>query len=190
MVNPFHCVPDHEFATTTAAFEYILSSESGSFGGVLVDVDGVLIDVEERHPAPKIGSNLSADLLDLLWEVDDAYGACIVTNRIRYDYFDPEGLEAVFELPVVTGTKRKPSAEIFYTGMSLLDVDTDQADEVVMVGDSSYFDTYGAGKAGLQTFQVDQDRSKYPLPKQTGKRMADGVQSVFKGLHRLKNGRR
>lgn len=189
MVNPFHCVPDREFATTTEAFEYILAPESGSFAGVLVDVDGVLIDVEQRHPPPEVGSNLSADLLELLWQVDEAYGACIVTNRIRYDYFDPEGLEAVFELPVVTGTKRKPNKEIFYTGMELLGVDTDRAGEVVMVGDSSYFDTYGAGKAGLQTIQVDQDRSKYPLPKQAGKRMADGVQVVFKGLHKLKNGR-
>lgn len=179
MPNPFDCIPDAEFGTPVEAFDALLEDDP-DIAGVLVDVDGVLIAVDGTHPPPVVGETVDPQILDRLRAVEDRYGASLVTNRIKRDDFDPETLEAVFDAPVVRDAPPKPSAEIFYAGMELLGIPRDEAPRVVMVGDSAYYDAYGAGRAGLQIYQVDQDRSRYPPHQMLGKRTADAVQTMCK----------
>lgn len=180
MVDPFACVPDYEFDTTEEAFEFLLERSDSDIEGVLVDLDGVLMEVDGSHPDPAVGTNVRPEIVELLTAIDDHFGTCIVTNRVRYDDFDPTVIEAVFDVPVVSDAKKKPSREIFEAGLAILDIDPDRSERVVMVGDSSYYDTYGAGRVGLQTIQIDQDRRQYAPPQMVGKYMADMVQTVFK----------
>jgi phosphoglycolate phosphatase-like HAD superfamily hydrolase len=182
-VNPFDCIPDEEFDTTLEAFDFLLGGNIDDVEGILVDLDGVLMDVHGSHPPPEVGVNVDETVLKRLKALDERYGACIVTNRIRYSDFDPEHIEAVFGLPVVTDTKPKPRAEMFHKGVAELGVDHDRRGNVVMVGDSSIFDTYAAKRAGLQTLQVDQDRSKYHVHQMAGKWLADTLQSCIKLVH-------
>lgn len=183
MPNPFDCIPDAEFETTLEAFDSLLESDQ-DIAGVLVDVDGVLIEVNGSHPPPAIGENVEQVVVDRLQKVDERFGVCLVTNRIKRDDFDPAVLESVFSVPVVTDAPPKPNAEIFYAGLDLLGIPRTQKHRVVMVGDSSYYDAYGAGRAGLQVYQVDQDRTKYPTHQMLGKMTADGVQATCKFLYR------
>jgi FMN phosphatase YigB (HAD superfamily) len=178
--DPFHCVPDREFPDATAAFESLLAADSDAYRGVLVDLDGVLLEVDGNHLAPVVGENVEQSAVDLLQEVAAKFGAVIVTNRVRHKTFDPAEIEAVFGVPVVSGTPPKPSLEIFHTGVRELGVDFEHRGDVVMVGDSPYQDIYGAKRAGLQTFQVAQDRRKYHFWQMAGKLLADGVQAVVK----------
>lgn len=188
MVDPFHCVPDEEFETAAEALLFLLDEPSLSIEGVLIDLDGVLMDVHGAHPAPEVDRNVSADVVELLQAVHEKYGACIVTNRIRYSDFNPEYIERVFGVPVVTDTRTKPNKEIFYAGIDRLGLDRDQRSKVVMVGDSSYQDTYGASKAGLQTIQVEGQHGNYDWPERIGKRLADGVQLICKRLDSSERG--
>jgi len=180
MPNPFHCVPDREFEDVVSAFEFLLDSDASAYRGVLVDLDGVLLEVDGDHSPPVVGENVDQATIDLLHEVAETFGAVIVTNRVRHGNFDPDGIEAVFGVPVISGTPPKPSQEIFHTAVRELGVDFENRDEVVMVGDSAYQDTYGAKRAGLTTFQVDQDRTKYHFWQMSGKLLADAVQAVVK----------
>ena len=183
MHHPFHCIPDFEFSSTLDAFDHLLEQDR-PIAGVLIDVDGVLMAVEPGHPPPVVGENVDPAVLDKLAAVHERYGTCIVTNRIKRDDFDPESLESVFGVPVVRNVAPKPSREIFHAGLDVLGVPTVDANRTVMVGDSSYFDAYGASVAGLIVFQVAQDRMRYPLPQMVGKLAADGVQSTCKLLYR------
>jgi len=182
MPNPLDCIPAAEFETTVEAFDALLEHDS-DIAGVLVDVDGVLIRVDGTHPPPVVGENVDPQALDRLAAVDERYGVCLVTNRLKRDDFDPEALEAVFGVPVVRGAPPKPSAAMFYAGMDVLDVPRKEAHRVVMVGDSSYYDAYGAGRAGLCVYQVDQDRTNYPPHQMLGKVTADAVQTTCKLLY-------
>lgn len=188
MVHPFHCVPDEEFETAAEALSFLLDEPSLSIEGVLVDLDGVLMDVHGAHPAPEVDRNVSAEMVELLQAVHEKYGACIVTNRIRYSDFDPEYIERVFGVPVVKNASTKPSKEIFYAAMEQLGLSPDQGSSVVMVGDSSYQDTYGASKAGLQTIQVEGQHGNYNWPERIGKWLADGVQRICKRLDSTERG--
>lgn len=181
MPNPFHCVPDAEFGTALAAFEQLLERDC-DIAGVLTDVDGVLMAVDGTHPPPVVGDNVDPEVLARLEAVHERYGVCLVTNRIKREDFDPEGLESVFGVPVVRDAPPKPSQAIFEAGLDVLGVPREKRHRVVMVGDSAYYDAYGAGRAGLRMYQVRQDRTGYPLHQMLGKRTADGVQTTCKLL--------
>lgn len=184
MPNPFHCVPDREFETAVAALEFLLDADESAYEGVLVDLDGVLQEVDGDHSPPVVGENVDEQMVGLLQALAAKFGAVIVTNRVRHSNFDPEQIEAVFEVPVISGTPPKPSQEIFHSAVRELGVDFENRDRVVMVGDSAYQDTYGAKRAGLTTFQVDQDHTKYHFWQMAGKLLADAVQVVVKLLDR------
>jgi len=184
MPDPSHCVPDREFDDAIAAFEFLLAANSTAYEGVLVDVDGVVLEVDGSHAAPVVGENVQQGTVDLLHDVATKFGAVIVTNRVRHENFDPEQIEAVFGVPVISGTPPKPSKEIFHAGVRRLGVDFENRGRVVMVGDSPYQDTYGAKRAGLTTFQVAQDRRKYNFWPMSGKLLADAIQSVVKACYR------
>lgn len=180
MPDPFHCVPDREFDDAVGAFEFLLAADASEYEGVLVDLDGVLLEVDGNHAAPVVGENVKQTTVDLLHEIAAKFGAVIVTNRVRHSNFDPDQIEAVFGVPVISGTPPKPSHEIFHSAVRELGVDFEDRSRVVMVGDSPYQDTYGAKRAGLTTFQVDQDRTQYHFWQMSGKLLADGVQYVVK----------
>jgi ribonucleotide monophosphatase NagD (HAD superfamily) len=184
MPDPFHCVPDREFVDAIAAFEFLLAADPAEYEGVLVDLDGVLLEVDGSHAAPVVGENVEEGTVALLKEIAAKFGAVIVTNRVRHKKFDPEGIEGVFGVPVISGTPPKPSQEIFHAGVRELGVDFEDRDRVVMVGDSPYQDIYGAKRAGLTTFQVDQDRRKYNFLPMSGKVLADAIQTVIKAFDR------
>jgi ribonucleotide monophosphatase NagD (HAD superfamily) len=183
MPDPFHCIPDREFDDAISAFEFLLAADPVEYEGVLVDLDGVLLEVDGNHSAPVVGENVEEGIVDLLQDIAAKFGAVIVTNRVRHTNFDPAQIEAVFGVPVISGTPPKPSQEIFHAGVRKLGVDFEDRAQVVMVGDSPYQDTYGAKRAGLTTFQVDQDRRKYNFWQMSGKLLADAVQTVIKQIH-------
>lgn len=180
MPDPFHCVPDREFEDAVSALEFLLAADADAHAGVLVDLDGVLLEVDGNHAAPVVGENVKQSTVDLLKEVAAKFGAVIVTNRVRYQTFDPERIEAVFGVPVISGVPPKPSREMFHAGVRELGVDFEDRGRVVMVGDSPYRDTYGAKRAGLTTFQVEQDRFQYNFGHMLGKQLADVVQTAVK----------
>ena len=184
MLNPFDCIPDAEFEETSDALAFLLETDSLAVDGVILDVDGVLVEVDGTHPSPEVGVNVDPETVRLLGALAETLPVCIATNRVKHDDFAPDDIEDIFGVPVVRDTAPKPSTDIFYAALADLGVDPGRAERVVMVGDSSYYDTYGAGKAGLTTFQVDQDRSRYPLHQRLGKSLADGVQTLMKLLHR------
>ena len=181
MVNPLDCIPAAEFESTLAAFEQLLGTDR-EVAGVLVDVDGVLVRVDGSHPPPVVGENVDLAVRDRLADVHERYGACLVTNRIKLETFDPDGLESVFGVPVVRDAAPKPGRGIFEAGLELLGVPWTDRGQVVLVGDSSYYDAWGAGRLGIQVYQIDQDRRSYPLHQMLGKRAADGVQTTCKRL--------
>lgn len=187
MLNPFDCIPAAEFESTLAAFEQLLAAEE--VAGVLVDVDGVLVDVDGTHPPPVVGENVDPEVQAGLAALHEAHGACLVTNRIRYEGFDPDGLESVFGVPVVRDTAPKPSREIFAAGLKLLDIPWADRERAVVVGDSAYYDAWGAGRLDIPVYQVAQDRRNYPVHQMLGKRTADAVQTTCKllqaGLRRV-----
>lgn len=184
MVNPFDCIPDAEFAKGEDALEFLLESDSLQVEGVILDLDGVLMEVDGTHPPPELGVNVRPETVQLVDALAAEVPVCIVTNRIKHDDFAPADIEAVFGVPVVRGTAPKPSEAIFWAALADLGVDRSRAERVVMVGDSSYYDIYGAGRAGLTTFQVEHDLSSYPPHQRLGKSLADTTQTLTKLVDR------
>jgi FMN phosphatase YigB (HAD superfamily) len=72
---------------------------------------------------------------------------------------------------------------MFLAGVDRLGLDRDQRHQVVMIGDSPFYDTYAAKRVGLQTFQVDQDRTRYHVHYRASKQLADLAQSIIKFVH-------
>lgn len=180
MLHPFDCIPTAEFESTRAAFDRLLTADG--IAGVLVDVDGVLVRGDGSHPPPEVGENVDPAVQSRLAELHETHGACLVTNRIRYESFDPERLASVFGVPVVWDAPPKPSRKIFAAGLGAVGVSWGDREQAVMVGDSAFFDAYGAGRFDIPVYQVDRDRSDYPIHQMLGKRAAETVQTACKQL--------
>jgi FMN phosphatase YigB (HAD superfamily) len=114
----------------------------------------------------------------LLKQLIEDFDLCLLSNRVREDDFSSEEVK-LFDGMQVVENHLKPDSEAFESALDRLDVDRSNA---VMIGDSPYTDVYGANKAGLKVFQVDQDRSKYSLGLMISKSFEDVVQRIARYL--------
>lgn len=171
-----HFIPDGYFETTVDALESIPENTKG----VILDLDGVLIEVDGEHSPPSLENNVKQEVYDKFIEVREKYPSCILTNRVRYDSFNEESLEDFFATEVVNlEDSKKPQAIVYEQALNYLQA---EPDEVVMIGDSPYTDIYGANKAGLTTYQIKQDRGKYHFPENLTKRGEDLFQAFVRFL--------
>lgn len=154
-------VPDRRFESTVEAVENI----PDDIQGIILDVDGVLVEPGLDINRENIGDELAEKLEELSLESD----ICLLTNRDVNDSFQFEILDVGQEVEVIEDAS-KPRSEAFESGIDCLNVD--RAD-VVMIGDSPFTDVYGANRSGLSIFQVDQDRSKYSMDLRITKSLED-----------------
>lgn len=164
--------PDRYFGSAKEALE----AADSELDAVIVDLDGVLIEVDGNHSDPVLGENVEREILQEFQELKKNFEACIITNRSRYDGFKPENLEEFFNTPVLEPEAKKPRKSAYLEALNFLGADSEST---VMIGDSPVMDIYGANKAGLKTYQVSQDRSKYSFPENLTKRMEDMAQKLF-----------
>lgn len=169
--------PDRFFEST----EQALNALGDDVEAVVVDLDGVMIEVDGNQSAPELDKNVDRKVYRRFKDVQNSYKTCIITNRIRYDGFDRENLEEFFNTPVLEPKYRKPRKAAYEQVLEFLGT---VPDKTVMIGDSPVMDIYGANRAGLETYQVSQNRSKYSFPENITKRMEDLAQTVFIDLKR------
>lgn len=170
-----YLLPDRSFSSTQEAF-VALEDEQG-LEGVVVDLDGVLINVDGDHSNPELGVNVDEEVFSGFETVLDDYGACILTNRSRYDSFNASKLCDFFKAEIISiDGSNKPNQDLFEKAIDSLGCEVPE--NVVMVGDSPYTDIYGGNKAGMVTYQVDQDRNLYGFPERYTKGLEDALQSL------------
>lgn len=116
------------FLESFLADEYFKRSEDAleyaeeNFSHILIDLDGVLIDVDGKHSPPVLDGNVRKDVFAKFNKLKQQKKVCILTNRTRYRSFDKKGLEEFFgvELVAIKGL-RKPSKQLFREGLKKLD---------------------------------------------------------------------
>lgn len=163
-------IPDRRFESTEQALKNIPESKEG----VILDIDGVLVDPGLEIKKENIGDEIHS----ILKELFNNYEVCVLSNRAREEEFNPENIDYLSEADVVEDYL-KPGEKAFKSALEKLGVNSS---DTVMVGDSPYTDIYGANRMGIKSFQVEQDRSKYSVLLSVSKRFEDGVQGISKYL--------